>query len=252
MEQWPVAYQLPISSKRSLVGLPSYRSLRCLEQRPAAWSRQRWTSCLSWDWAVRHRVVEEGWGEYGFLWDPRPHLTGRRVVLLVKARGLPVAEVLHKPPHHFLSESGAVDLLDEDAVRNGVERLWDVYLYGYGSARWLALVEARDHPSRNEEQGRGGGVPRFEAVQEGEYAQRLRDGREEEPPQYLHCLSEQGDGVVGLRRSESRATLLSRHPCLQIRIMTEFFQIAGISTQATERLKSSIRKARPCSLRWRR
>ena len=28
----------------------------------------------------------------------------------------------------------------------------------------LALVENRDHPSRNWEQGRGGGVPRFEAM----------------------------------------------------------------------------------------
>ena len=31
-----------------------------------------------------------------------------------------------------------------------------------------------------------------------------------------------------------------------IEIMTEFFQIARMSTQATERLRSSVRKARPC------
>ena len=34
--------------------------------------------------------------------------------------------------------------------------------------------------------------------------------------------------------------------------MTEFYQIAGMSTPATERLKSSVRKAWPCSPRWRR
>ena len=32
--------------------------------------------------------------------------------------------------------------------------------------------------------------------------------------------------------------------------MTEFFQIAGMLTPAIERLKSSVRKASPCSPRW--
>ena len=41
-------------------------------------------------------------------------------------------------------------------------------------------------------------------------------------------------------------------PVFKIGIMTEFFQIAGMSTPATERLKNSIKKVRPCSPRWRR
>ena len=41
-------------------------------------------------------------------------------------------------------------------------------------------------------------------------------------------------------------------PAFRIGIMTEFFQIAWVSTLATERLKSSVRKVSPCSRRWRR
>ena len=37
-----------------------------------------------------------------------------------------------------------------------------------------------------------------------------------------------------------------------IEMMTEFFHIAGMSIPATERLKSSVRTARPCAPRWRR
>ena len=59
------------------------------------------------------------------------------------------------------------------------------------SARGLALVEVRDHPSRDGEQGRGSGMPRFEAVLGGASAHRLHDGREDEPIQYLHCWVEQ-------------------------------------------------------------
>ena len=46
-----------------------------------------------------------------------------------------------------------MDHLDEEVVRDVVERLQDVHLYGYGYARGLALIEARDHPSRDGEQG---------------------------------------------------------------------------------------------------
>ena len=63
------------------------------------------------------------------------------------------AEVRHKPSCHVVSESEAVDHLDEEVVRNGVERLRDVHCYG--SARGLALVEARDHPSRTRWTGGG-------------------------------------------------------------------------------------------------
>ena len=68
-------------------------------------------------------------------------------------------------------ESGAVDHLDEEVVRNSVEHLRDVHRYGYGSARGLALVEARNHPSRNRKQGQVSGMPRLG----GACAQRLHD-----------------------------------------------------------------------------
>ena len=86
-----------------------------------------------------------------------------------------------------MAESGAADHLDEEGLGDGVERLRDVHRYGCGSARGFALIEARDHPSRDWEQGRGGGMPRFEAMLGGASAQCLHDGREDEPLQYLHC-----------------------------------------------------------------
>ena len=98
---------------------------------------------------------------------------GKRVVLLVRARRFPAAEVRHEPFNQVVTESGAVDHL-------GVEGLRDDYRYGYGSARGLTLVNARDHPSRDREQGRGVGVPRFEAVLGGASAQRLHNGLEDE------------------------------------------------------------------------
>ena len=84
-----------------------------------------------------------------------------------------------------------MDHLDEEASRNIVDSLRDVHRYGYDSAGGLALVEARDHPSKNGEQAQGGGVPRFEAVLGGACAQRLHEGREEKPLQYLHYQAEQ-------------------------------------------------------------
>ena len=155
-------------------------------------------------------MVKESWGDDGSLWDHRPHLAGSWVVLLVKARGLPAAEVCHKPPNQIGLELGAVDHLDKEAVRDRVERLRDVHRYCYWSARGLTLVEARDHPSRNREQGRSGGLPLFEAVLGGASTQRLHDGREEELLQYLRCRAEQIDGAVG-------AALVSRLPCFQNR-----------------------------------
>ena len=53
-------------------------------------------------------------------------------------------------------------------------------------------------------------MPRFEAMLGGARAQRLHDGREDEPLQDLHCMAEQRDGAV-------RAALLARLPCLQDR-----------------------------------
>ena len=114
----------------------------------------------------------------------------------------------HKPSNQVVPESEAVDLFDEDAVRNNVERLRDAHRYGDCSARGLSLVEARDHPKRNGEQGGGGGVPRFEAVVGGACAQCLHDGREGELLQYLHCKTEQMDGAVG-------AALVAGLPCFQ-------------------------------------
>ena len=44
-------------------------------------------------------------------------------MLLIKARGLPAAELRHKPAHQVVSESGAVGHLDEEAVGSSVECL---------------------------------------------------------------------------------------------------------------------------------
>ena len=52
--------------------------------------------------------------------SPRPHLAGSRVVLLVKARRLPAADVRHKPSDQIVAESGAVDHLEE-RVSNAFE-----------------------------------------------------------------------------------------------------------------------------------
>ena len=69
-------------------------------------------------------------GDDGSLWDPRPHLAGRRVVLR------------HKPPDQIVAESGAVDHLYEKAVGDGVEHLRDVHSDGYGSARGLCWLKS--------------------------------------------------------------------------------------------------------------
>ena len=118
------------------------------------------------------------------------------MLLLLEARRLTGAEGGHEPSIQVVTESGAVDHLDEEAVRDGVECLQDVHCYGYGSARVLSLVEARDHPSRDGELGRGGGMPRFEAVLGGACTQSLHDGRQEESLQYIHCRAEQWNGAV--------------------------------------------------------
>ena len=83
------------------------------------------------NWAIRHKVVEEGGGDGKSSWDPHPHLAGKRVLLLIEARGLPVAEVCLKPPHQIVMESRAVDRLDKEAVKDCVERLRDVHRHGY-------------------------------------------------------------------------------------------------------------------------
>ena len=69
-----------------------------------------------------------------------------------------------KPSDQVVAELGVMDRVDEEAVGEGVERLRELHRYGYGSAWGLALIEAKDYPIRDGEQGRGGGMPRFEAV----------------------------------------------------------------------------------------
>ena len=87
-------------------------------------------------------------------------------------------------------------------------------------------------------------MPRFEAVLGGAFIRAsTMDGRRSAKISSLPGRA--GRWAVGV-------ALVTWLLCLQIRIMTEFFQIAGMSTPATDRLKSSIRKARPCSPRWRR
>ena len=75
------------------------------------------------------------------------------MVLLIEARCFSATEVSHEPPHQIVSESRGVDHLNEEAVRNRVERLRDAHRYGYSSARGLTLIETRDYPSRYGEQG---------------------------------------------------------------------------------------------------
>ena len=74
------------------------------------------------------------------LWNPRPHRVGRRMVLLVKARGLPAAEVCHKPYNQDVSESRAVDHLNEEAVRtvsNAFGRSTAMEIVLVGGFHWL-------------------------------------------------------------------------------------------------------------------
>ena len=123
-------------------------------------------------------MVEEGCEDDGSLWDPRPHLVGRLVVGLIEARDLSVAEVCQKPTSQIVTQSEAVDHLDKETVRDCVELFRDVHRYGYCSAKGVTLVEARNHPSRNTEQGRGGGVPLFDAVLGLACIQYLHDRRE--------------------------------------------------------------------------
>ena len=105
---------------------------------------------------------------------------------------------------------------------------------------------ARNHSSRNGEQGRGGGVSWFKAMLGGVYSV---------PPRWT------GGGAAPIYSLPGRAVrwggrsdpaLMNGFPAFKIRIMMEFFLIARMSTPATERLKSSVREARPCSPRWRR
>ena len=67
--------------------------------------------------------------------------------------------MMANPPHQIVTESGAVDHLDKEAVRDRVERLRDAHGLWILFGQRLTLVEARNHFSRNGEQGRGGGVP---------------------------------------------------------------------------------------------
>ena len=68
------------------------------------------------------------------------------------------------PSNQVVLASEAVGHLYEEAVWNRVESLRNVHRYVDSSARGFSMVEARDHPSWNFEQGRGFWVPQFEAV----------------------------------------------------------------------------------------
>ena len=83
-----------------------------------------------------------------------------------------------------------LDNLDEEAV-GGVERLRDIRLGGDCSAMGLPLVKAWGHPIRDWEESQGGGVSRFEAMN-----QNLHDGREQ-PLQDLCCRAEHWDWAIG-------------------------------------------------------
>ena len=83
-----------------------------------------------------------------------------------------------KATSQIVTQSEAVDHLDKETVRDCVELFRDVHRYGYCSAKGVTLVEARNHPSRNTEQGRGGGVPLFDAVLGLACIQYLHDRRE--------------------------------------------------------------------------
>ena len=65
--------------------------------------------------AIRLKVVKEGWGN-DRSWHPCLHLVGRRMVLLLKAQGLPAAEVCRQSFNQIVLESGVVDHLYEEAV----------------------------------------------------------------------------------------------------------------------------------------
>ena len=123
-----------------------------------------------------------------------------------------------------MSESGAVDPLKKEAMGKRVECIGDVHRYGGCSVTRLALVKVRDHNSRNRKQGRGGGVPLFEAVLGGACSQRLQDAME---------------GAASVSPVPGKAARWGSrsgpvHTASQIKIMTEFFQIDGMSTPATD------------------
>ena len=86
------------------------------------------------------------------------------------------------------------------------------------------MFEAQDRPSRADV------VECFEATLKGVSQQSLHNGREEELFQDLCFWAKQRPCLRGFH-------------VFKIGMMTEFFQIAGMSTLATERLKSPVRKA---------
>ena len=100
------------------------------------------------------------------------------------------------PPAPGGMASGDVGRSSRPSCRGGIKGLRDVRRYVYCSARRLALVETRDHPSRNGEQNRGGGVFRSEIVLKGPSTLCFYDGQKEVPLQYLHYQAEQRDEAV--------------------------------------------------------
>ena len=51
------------------------------------------------------KVVKESWGDGLIPVSPPPAAGGKRMVLLIKARGLPTLEICHKPSSILLSNN---------------------------------------------------------------------------------------------------------------------------------------------------
>ena len=192
-QQWPVAWHLPTSPEKNIVGLPSPLTPRCWEQRP----------CLNRELGSPTQSGWRGLGIWRISLVPPPAPGGKASGAADGCTRLSCLGGMPKATSPNCDESGAVDHLDKEAVRDCVKRLRDVHCYDYCPARGLMLVEASKW-----EQGWGGRVPRFEAVMGGACTQCLHNRREEDPLQYLHCRAEQWDGALG-------AILVSCLPCFQ-------------------------------------
>ena len=120
-----------------------------------------------------------------------------------------------------------MDHLNEEAVGNHVERFWDIHRYDNRSARGLSLVKTETILA---EIGSMADViiPRASTM-----VWKRTAARWEKRP----CCWDQLPCSCGF-------------PAFSIGMMTELFQIAGMSTPATERLKSFVRKAMSWGPRW--
>ena len=128
-KQWPVACPLPISPKRSIVGLPSPRPPRCWEQRPATRNCRRRTSCKGRRWGSPTQSVWRGLGRWRIPVRPTPAHGGKASDAADKGTrpccrgGKPQAT---SPTCVGVGSSGW--------SRWGGGEKRDLYRYGYGSA----------------------------------------------------------------------------------------------------------------------